>query len=144
MARIPANVRSFPKLAFSLALAAGLAASRVGRLSADDLSTLVQLQPASPVAGSLLIVGGGPIPNSVIDKFFELAGGEKAKIVVVTTASSLAGTPDAEARYSHWLDRKPESLTFLHTRDRQEADSAEFSKTLLEASAVWFMGGNQN
>ncbi len=98
----------------------------------------------APVAGSLVIVGGGPLPAAVIDRYFELAGGEQARIVVITTASVLAGTPEAEVRYAHWLDRKPAWLKFLHTRDRIEANKPEFSQVLQEANAVWFMGGNQN
>lgn len=103
-----------------------------------------ELRPAGAVTGSLLIAGGGGIPVAVLDRYFELAGGEQARIVIITTASQLAGTPEAEQRYAHWHDRKPASLTFLHTRDRLTADRSEFSQVLLEANAVWFMGGNQN
>ncbi len=113
-------------------------------LQAEHLSAANELRPAGPVTGALLIAGGGGIPVAVLDRYFELAGGEQARIVIITTASQLAGTPEAEQRYAHWHDRKPASLTFLHTRDRLEADRAEFSKVLLEANAVWFMGGNQN
>lgn len=103
-----------------------------------------ELRPAGPVAGSLLIAGGGGLPVPVLDRYFELAGGEQARIVIITTASQLAGTPEAEQRYAHWHDRKPASITFLHTRDRLEAERAEFSQALINANAVWFMGGNQN
>ena len=85
-----------------------------------------ELRPAGPVTGSLLIAGGGGIPVAVLDRYFELAGGEQARIVIITTASQLAGTPEAEQRYAHWHDRKPASLTFLHTRDRLTADRSEF------------------
>ena len=41
-----------------------------------------------PEKGSLIIIGGGLIPNDVWAKFTELAGGvDKANIVVVTTAA---------------------------------------------------------
>lgn len=111
---------------------------------AEHLPAANELRPAGPVTGSLLIAGGGGIPVAVLDRYFELAGGDRARIVIITTASQLAGTPEAEQRYAHWHDRKPASLTFLHTRDRLAADRPEFSKVLLEANAVWFMGGNQN
>ena len=103
-----------------------------------------ELQPAEPIAGSLLIVGGGPLPAEIIDRFFVLAGAEKARIIIVTTASSLAGTPDAVARHASWFDRKFDSIKFLHTRRREEANDPFFSKCLNEASGIWFMGGNKN
>ena len=103
-----------------------------------------ELQPAEPIAGSLLIVGGGPLPAEIIDRFFVLAGAEKARIIIVTTASSLAGTPDAVARHASWFDRKFDSIKFLHTRRREEANDPFFSQCLNEASGIWFMGGNQN
>jgi cyanophycinase len=113
-------------------------------LSEDHAVQSNLLPPAKPVAGALVIAGGGVLPATVIDKFFELAGNDKARIVIITTASQLAGTPEAEQRYAHWLERQPASMTFLHTRDRLEADRPEFSQALLDATAVWFMGGNQN
>lgn len=103
-----------------------------------------ELQPAEPITGSLLIVGGGPLPAEIIDRFFVLAGAEKARIIIVTTASSLAGTPDAVARHASWFDRKFDSIKFLHTRRREEANDPFFSQCLNEASGIWFMGGNQN
>lgn len=105
---------------------------------------LEQLQPAAPVSGSLVIGGGGTMPPEVIDKFFELGGGSKAKIVIITTASQMAGTEEVKERFAHWLPRPHQSLSYLHTRDRREADSLAFSECLTEATAVWFAGGNQN
>ncbi len=155
MVVVPAKslaVRSFSSrpywLALRIAFLFGVASSGLSLGSrmiwAEHLTAANELRPAGPVTGSLLIAGGGGIPVAVLDRYFELAGGEQARIVIITTASQLAGTPEAEQRYAHWHDRKPASLTFLHTRDRLEADRSEFSKVLLEANAVWFMGGNQN
>jgi cyanophycinase len=95
--------------------------------------------------GTLVIVGGGKLPESVRDRFFELAGGkEKARIVVVPTASMDADAKDAEEQFARqWSDLKPEWVKVLHTRDRKVADREEFVKPLQEATAVWFSGGDQ-
>ncbi len=84
------------------------------------------------------------MPDAVIERFFELGKGPNARIVIITTASQLAGTDDIKARFAHWLPRPHKSLTYLHTRSREEADSPYFSECLLDATAVWFGGGNQN
>ena len=148
MARVPAHTRFLPRFLprfpFSFVTACGLLVHGSVAISADQPHSALELRPTTSVAGALVIAGGGPLPTAVIDRYFELAGGENARIVIITTASVLAGTPEAETRYAAWLDRKPASLQFLHTRDRMEANKPEFSQMLLDANAVWFMGGNQN
>ena len=144
MARVPASSRSLSFFPISFVAACSLSVFHSMTAFAEQPHPCLELRPAAPVAGSLVIAGGGPLPASVIDRYFELAGGDQARIVIITTASMLAGTPAAEAHYAAWVDRKPASLNFLHTRDRMEANKPEFSQILQEANAVWFMGGNQN
>lgn len=110
----------------------------------QDSRWVRNLQPATPIKGSLVIAGGGMLPPSVIDRFFELGGGSKARIVIITTASQLAGTPEVEVRFAHWKERRYESLIYLHTRDRDVANDPKFSECLTTATALWFAGGNQN
>ena len=144
MARVPANSQSLSPFPFSFVAACGLSVLHSVTAFAEQPHPALELRPTAAVAGSLVIAGGGPLPPSVIDRYFELAGGEQARVVIITTASTLGGTPGAEAHYASWFERKAASLTFLHTRDRIEANKPEFSQCLQEANAVWFMGGNQN
>jgi cyanophycinase len=118
-------------------------ASDAAELKPADTAT-AQLQPASPVPGTLFICGGGILPPLLIDRFFELGGGKDAKIVIVTTASITAGTPEIEQKYAPWRERAHASIQFFHARNRDDAESAEYCKPLSEASAIWFAGGNQN
>lgn len=103
------------------------------------------LQLNSP--GTLFICGGGNLPGKVMDRFVEIAGGPKARIVVVSSASYYADH-DIHSRLSGWYDRLADngiaSIDVLHTRSRAEADSPEFSKVLESATGIWFLGGNQN
>lgn len=100
---------------------------------------------AQETKGSLVIVGGGRIPDEVRKKFVELAGGKEAKIVVVPTASENADKPEEHEKYlKDWKALKPASVQLLHTRDRKVADSEEFVKPLAEATGVWFSGGAQS
>lgn len=103
-------------------------------------------QPAAssgPASGSLVVVGGGAIGPEILDRFFALAGGRDAPLVIIPSA--LPGS-----KYSqNWQgadvfrDAGATNITILHTRDRSEADSRAFVKPLKRARAVWFSGGRQ-
>lgn len=144
MVRIPTMWRAVSRLLRTMTVAGVILGLGSVALRANEPPTADKLQPATPVPGALVIGGGGLLPDSVIDRFFELGDGAKAKIVIITTASQLAGTEDIKVRFERWMTRKFQSLTYLHTRDRDEANKPEFSACLTEATAVWFAGGNQN
>lgn len=102
-------------------------------------------EPAPALAGSLVIVGGGAMPDAVRERFVALAGGKSARIVVVPTASEDADKPDtAESYLQAWRRLEPAALGLLHTRSRERADRADFTRPIDEATAVWFSGGDQN
>jgi cyanophycinase len=101
--------------------------------------------PITALPGPLVIVGGGGMPESVRKAFVELAGKEKAKIVVVPTASVDADDPaKADSFREGWLKLGPASVTLLHAKDEKEANDEAFLKPLTEATAVWFSGGDQS
>lgn len=99
-----------------------------------------------PKNGSLMIIGGGKLDKLFFEKFKELAGGEKSKIVIIPTASE-----------DRWLDQKDfkkrlkksfeeadlSNITILHTRNPEEANTEKFIQPLKEASGVWITGGRQ-
>ncbi len=96
-----------------------------------------------PDKGSLVICGGGILPEELRGKVAELAGGERAKIVVISTASVTADSPEIETYVAWWRKQSLAELTILHTRSRDEADRENFVEPLQRATGVWFMGGNQ-
>jgi cyanophycinase len=99
-------------------------------------------EPAQP--GSLVIVGGGRIPDQVRDKFMALAGAKAAKLVIIPTASTSADKQEEEEGYLEpWRKYSPARLTLLHTRSRAQADSPAFVQPITQATAVWFGGGDQ-
>jgi cyanophycinase len=109
-------------------------------------------RPADPppldprgLPGPLVVAGGGKLPADVREAFFTLAGKEKARIVVIPTASIDADDEKQAAGFTkQWEDLKAASVTILHTRDKKKADDADFVKPLAEATGVWFSGGDQN
>ena len=122
-------------------------AGMFSKLNAADLQTNNENDPVYVKSGSLVICGGGVLPSKLIDRFVELGGGSSAHIVIIPSASVIADT-DTHARMTGWHDRLADnnfaSLNILHTRSRAEADDDRFSEILESATAVWFIGGNQN
>ena len=96
--------------------------------------------------GTLVIVGGGKMPADVRAEFFKLAGGkDRARLVVLPGASTAADDPKQHDSFvQSWRKLGPVSVQLLHTRDRKVADDPDFVKPLLEATAVWMSGGDQN
>lgn len=96
------------------------------------------------VPGALVICGGGPLPEQLPQRFLELAGGKQARIVIVTTASRYADSPAVERSLHFWRRQELAAFHLLHTRSRDMADDPAFSEPLVDATGVWFIGGDQN
>ena len=96
-----------------------------------------------PEKGSLMIVGGGTLSDTIMKRFIELAGGPDAQIVVIPTAGELEsyGQNDAGAGSMRRLGAK--KVTVIHTSDKKTANSDSFIEPLVEATGVWFGGGRQ-
>lgn len=96
--------------------------------------------------GRLLIIGGGEdrcCGAGVLERFVELAGGDRARITLVTTA---AGIPDeVHAEY----ERVFRKLGVEHTRElrlrgRADADGDRAEAILRASTGVFFSGGDQS
>jgi cyanophycinase len=100
--------------------------------------------PALSLAGkgSLVICGGGKLPDECVAEFVRRAGGDEARIVVITTANWRADTAQEEI-LAMWRPRTKGKIILLHSNDRGDADSDDFVKPLREATGVWLMSGKQ-
>jgi cyanophycinase len=94
-------------------------------------------------SGSLVICGGGRMPDRVRAEFLELAGGSHARIVVIPTAHASADWLEPSRVLEPWKDQALDSIQILHTRTRTKADDPEFVRPLTDATGVWFSGGRQ-
>jgi cyanophycinase len=95
-------------------------------------------------SGVLVIVGGGSMPDTIRDRFLELAGGKKGKLVVIPTASELMDRTRISRSYDYWRAQGLASVEMLHTRDSKKANDPSFVKPLTEATAAWLGGGDQS
>lgn len=100
-------------------------------------------QTTGPANGSLIVAGGGRLDDPMLAKFIELAGGPDAPLVVIPTAAGRESY-DQDAGIADDLRRLgAKQVTVIHTTDRTEADSPEFTKAIEAAGGLWFGGGRQ-
>ncbi|MBI3336252.1 cyanophycinase [Candidatus Peregrinibacteria bacterium] len=116
-----------------------------GALLFGSLPTVRACESAKTApAGSLIIGGGGELSQEIRDHFVKLAGGDKARIVIIPTASANADFPDQSVDMYWGEEDKVASALLLHTRSRIEANLPSFVQPLNEATGVWFSGGDQS
>jgi cyanophycinase len=110
----------------------------------DDELKVVEPRRGEPIPGALFICGGGRLPEAALGKFVDLAGGEQARLVLITTASETADSPEVEPRIYPFRQLKVSDLKLLHTRSRETANAPEFCRPLEQATGVWIIGGHQH
>ncbi|HVW66711.1 MAG TPA: cyanophycinase [Candidatus Peribacteraceae bacterium] len=93
--------------------------------------------------GTLVVVGGGDLPDEVSDLFFKLAGDDESEIALIPTASVYADDAKDHLEYLLKNHARARIVHILHTYDRAKADDPAFSKPLETATGVWIAGGRQ-
>ncbi len=91
--------------------------------------------------GTLVIVGGGAEPPSVVRAFLEASGGRGGIVGVVTTA-----TVDPQGALKEWkeiLDAAGLSLAPLNVRHREESSLPSMLEAARTCTGFWFTGGDQ-
>lgn len=92
--------------------------------------------------GSLIIVGGGDTPDSVQNRFINLAGGAgKARIAILPMASQKT---DEEAQEVLVDFQKLGAEAHVVSIDRRDANSETAAIQLEQFSGYWFTGGDQS
>jgi cyanophycinase len=105
-------------------------------------STLVTNAPREAPHGSLVIVGGGPRPPEIRQRFVDLAGGAgKANVIVFAMASEECkegGDDEVATLRAMGVDAESRCLT------RAEADADSNVARVSKATGIWFGGGDQS
>jgi len=93
-------------------------------------------------SGTLIIAGGGNLPPEIPNRFCELAGGTRARLVVIP---SYDATPKEERDLiREWKSRRLASVHVSRARSRGDEASCELVSKLKNATGVWFTGGEQS
>jgi cyanophycinase len=98
---------------------------------------------SGPANGTLIIIGGGEIGESLNRKIMEISGGLQIPIVVIPTADGSEKYDENYGEAGILRRMGATNVTLLHTTDRKVADTEEFVKPLADAKLVWFSGGRQ-
>lgn len=91
--------------------------------------------------GSLIVIGGGYVPDAIMKEFWKLAGGDSAKIIVIPTAQVLNDEIDTEYFKGFFEKHGFTDITIVHTSDPAEANKDAFIQPIKEATGIYFMGG---
>jgi cyanophycinase len=95
---------------------------------------------AATPRGSLMIVGGGPRPPDMMQRFVELAGGSAARILVMQMATAEPSTSSVTEFTARWgaANAREANLT------REQAMSDTIGRIFEGVTGVWFVGGDQS
>jgi cyanophycinase len=95
-----------------------------------------RLRPAG-IEGTLLLCGKSVSPAAV-QRFVELAGGEKAHLVVLSAGDKDGDKgPTAEELLKTWKAHKVASVVAMQADSRKTATETSFAEPLSKATAVW-------
>ncbi len=102
-------------------------------------------RPGAPRAGHLLIIGGAEDKlrqRQILARFVSLAGGADARIVVISTASSLGD--EATELYQHlFRSMGVTDVRGLRPLVREDADDRRTIEQVNDATGIFMTGGNQ-
>ena len=100
------------------------------------LPSAVSAQAQTQPKGHLVVVGGGGVPDAVLRRALDLAGGPAAPVVVFPQASERDETGDVAAEM--WTKAGATNVRWLPLTDPAAARQAVES-----AALIWFPGGDQ-
>jgi cyanophycinase len=95
--------------------------------------------------GTVMVIGGAEDKirdRLILGRFVELAGGQKATIAVISTASSL-GLEAGERYRAVFGELGVKKVRPLHAMTRAQANDETFARQLRDATGIFLTGGNQ-
>jgi cyanophycinase len=111
-------------------------------ISAGAASVAAGQKAPSQGRGTLMIVGGGPQPQALVQQFVDLAGGRaKARIIVFGMASE-DGEKAGEEKAQELRKLGADARSVWANNTQANTDSV--ARLLDGATGVWFVGGDQN
>src|SRR5687768_380584 len=108
--------------------------------ASDRAPSALGARPSALPKGTLFIVGGGPQPKELVEQFVQIAGGNRARIVVIPMASA-SGATSGEAKAKDLRALGATAVNVVLTRAQANTDSA--ARLFADATGVWFGGGDQ-
>jgi cyanophycinase len=97
---------------------------------------------AAPPKGTLVIVGGGDMPQEIMDAFLAASGGKGGKVGIIPTSTS-----DPEGALKDWkedLNKAGLVCEPLDVRKREDASDPQLLERARTCTGFWFTGGDQS
>lgn len=91
-------------------------------------------EPVGKLRGSLLLHGGGPVSQEVRETFVELAGRNRARIVLIAARG--------DGQIAEWKAMEPGSIEVVELVSLPETPETAILASLVEATGVWFESTN--
>jgi cyanophycinase len=98
-------------------------------------------QIVGPENGTLIIVGGGKLSETILLAFIEASGGKEAPILVIPTALGQPSYTENEGDFLRKLGAQ--NVKVWHTYDKLVANTDSFANQIKMAKGIWFTGGRQ-
>ena len=92
--------------------------------------------------GTLVIVGGGGMPQEIMDAFLLASGGKGGTVGIIPTSTS-----DPDGALKEWkedLEKAGLQVVALDVRKREDAESPQLLAAAATCTGFWFSGGDQN
>lgn len=97
-----------------------------------------------PYAGTLIIIGGGSIPDTIYSHFAASIGGRDQPVVCIPTATSDEEWIRQGKHLQKFIEKGFTNLHTVHTRNRDSANMPAFLELIRNAKGVFFGGGDQS
>ena len=94
--------------------------------------------------GSLIIIGGGSIPDSLFEFFAAYCGGKDQSVIYIPTATTDEKYIQEGGHLKKFTSRGFTNLSTIHTRDKTKADAPENIALMKKAKGIFFGGGDQD
>ena len=111
------------------------------QLSASVGPNVAAIKPEP--GGTLLICGGGKLPDELRRRFCDRAGGDRARIVVIPGLDVGDDTELSAAFLEPWQRLGVRSVKLISASSPKVANATAVVKTIAGATGVWLGGGDQ-
>ncbi|MFM9063454.1 MAG: cyanophycinase [Pirellula sp.] len=113
-------------------------------LCTRSLASGLQASDRSETPGTILMCGGGKLPDSILDRFCEKSDAPNSTLVLIPTASARSDSGDYSPWLELWKSRGWQEVLVVHAADAQAAKAPHFGEEIDRAKAVWITGGDQS
>jgi cyanophycinase len=103
-----------------------------------------QAQSRYPHKGTLVVIGGGTITDTIYNLFAERIGGKDKPVVYIPTATADEEWIREGKHLAKFSERGFTNLSTVHTRERSEADLPVHIERIRKAKGVFLGGGDQS